>query len=127
MAKADENAAKLAAPAERLRALLQAPNKKEAARVVVPPSFLPPPPPPLTPATHARPIPASAAPQILALVAANQVDGPLLLLLEQNIAGAQQAGQQEAAAFMEKIRLKLAQYAIESRAAAAGAAAEPKA
>lgn len=48
------------------------------------------------------------------MVAANEVDGPLLLLLEQNIVGAAAAGQDEAAAFMEKMRVALAKYAIES-------------
>ena len=51
--------------------------------------------------THAR-----------ARTAANEIDRPLLDLLEQNIAGAEAAGQAAAAEFMNKVRQAALRYAV---------------
>ena len=44
------------------------------------------------------------SPQILEMAAENELDEPFMALLEQNIDGAREAGQADAALFMEKVR-----------------------
>lgn len=71
VARVDDSARQLSAPAERLRKLLTATDKKAA---------------------------------LLAMAADNELDQAFLNLLDQNILGAQAAGQTDAATFMVKIR-----------------------
>jgi hypothetical protein len=49
---------------------------------------------------------------ILAMAEANEIDAALLELLQQNIAAARQAGQEEAANFMEKVRNATAKFVV---------------
>lgn len=71
VAAVDANAAALKAPAERLRKLLTAPDKKAA---------------------------------LLAMAEANEIDAPLISLLQQNVDAAKAAGNADAVAFLEKVR-----------------------
>lgn len=71
IAAVDANAAALKAPAERLRKLLTAPDKKAA---------------------------------LLAMAEANELDAPLITLLQQNVDAAKAAGNVDAVAFLEKVR-----------------------
>ncbi|KAI8476343.1 MAG: hypothetical protein J3K34DRAFT_401973 [Monoraphidium minutum] len=63
---------------------------------------------------------------IIEMTEANEIDVPLMDLLQQNIDGARMAGQEEAAAFMEKVKAAAAKYLISSLPAA-GVAAMPTA
>ncbi|KAK9846951.1 hypothetical protein WJX84_012386 [Apatococcus fuscideae] len=75
----DAAAKDMAAPAERMRALLSAPDKKAA---------------------------------LLDLAGDNQIDKPLLDLLQQNIDAARSAGQEQPAMFMEKIKAAAQRYRL---------------
>ena len=70
---------RLIAPAERLRNLLSAKDKKA---------------------------------EILAMASRNEIDPPLMALLQQNINMAKQADQTQAAEFMEKIRVACSRYSV---------------
>lgn len=63
---------------------------------------------------------------IIEMAEANEIDVPLMDLLQQNIDGAKDAGQAEAAAFMEKVKQAASKYLI-TAAPAAGVAAVPAA
>lgn len=63
---------------------------------------------------------------IIEMAEANEIDVPLMDLLQQNIEGAKAAGQAEAAAFMEKVKQATAKYLIAS-APAMGVSAVPAA
>ncbi|GHP03116.1 hypothetical protein PPROV_000187100 [Pycnococcus provasolii] len=77
--RVDVDVATLAAPAERLRALLSSPDKKA---------------------------------HILTMMENNEIDKPLIDLLNQNVHAARAAGQDDAAAFMEKVGDALNKYLI---------------
>lgn len=51
-------------------------------------------------------------PQILEMAGENEIDSSLILLLEQNIAGARGAGQEDAAVFMEKVKAACTKYVL---------------
>merc|ERR1711871_94435 len=70
---------RLIAPAERLRNLLSAKDKKA---------------------------------ETLAMASRNEIDPPLMALLQQNINMAKQADQTQAAEFMEKIRVACSRYSV---------------
>lgn len=53
-----------------------------------------------------------ACTQILAMASENEIDSSLILLLDQNIAGARGAGQEEAAVFMEKVKAACTKYVL---------------
>jgi hypothetical protein len=104
VAALDASARELSAPAERLRRLLTAADKK--AEVCSSTAFLSP---------SARMCQADqrlffcttadvGALQILAMAAANELDVSFFALLDQNILGAQTAGQEDASKFMLKLR-----------------------
>ncbi|KAK9843266.1 hypothetical protein WJX74_009460 [Apatococcus lobatus] len=78
-AAVDAAAKEMAAPAERMRALLSSKDKKAA---------------------------------LLDLASANQIDKPLLDLLQQNIDAARTAGQEQPALFMEKIKAAAQRYRL---------------
>lgn len=111
----DTDAKSLAAPADRLKKLLSSPKKEtaRALRICTPPRPQPALPhartPCLAPHTNSRPL---RLPQILAMASENEIDSSLLLLLDQNIMGARGAGQEDAAAFMEKIKVACAKYVL---------------
>ncbi|GBF91992.1 hypothetical protein Rsub_04716 [Raphidocelis subcapitata] len=63
---------------------------------------------------------------IIEMAEANEIDVPLMDLLQQNIDGARAAGQDEAAAFMEKVKQAASKYLI-TAAPVAGASAVPAA
>lgn len=63
---------------------------------------------------------------IIEMAEANEIDVPLMDLLQQNIERAREAGQEDAAAFMEKVKQAAAKYLL-AAAPAAGVAAVPAA